>query len=107
MGEVLAEEGFGRLLPHPDPVASASPATSGRDTRLPRTAKLDFSRWPAPVETGKAGLLLLIPDLLALELPALVTQAGDPGTRVVPALSLVVVAAGVEADPHPPGLPRR
>ncbi|MCA1682336.1 MAG: hypothetical protein LC700_04325, partial [Actinobacteria bacterium] len=87
VGEVLAEEGFGRLLRHPDPVASTSPATPGRDTRLPRTAKLEFSRWPATVETGKAGLLLLIPDLVALDLPALVTQAGYPGTRVVSALS--------------------
>src|SRR5664280_3617526 len=59
----------------------------GRDTRLPRTARLDFATWPATVETGKAGLLLLVPDLIALDLPALVTQAGYPGTRVVPAVS--------------------
>jgi transposase len=87
VGEILAEEGFGRLLRHPDPIASTSPATPGRDTRLPRTAKLDFTRWPATVETGKAGLLLLIPDLVALDLPALIDRAGYPGTRVVPATS--------------------
>jgi transposase len=87
VGEVLTEEGFGRLLRHPGPVASASPATPGRDTRLPRAARLDFASWPATVETGKAGLLLLVPDLVALELPALVSDAGYPGTRVVPALS--------------------
>ena len=75
------------MLRHPDPVASTSPATSGRDTRLPRTAKLDFASWPATVETGKAGLLLLIPDLVALDLPALVKPGGYPGTRVVPATS--------------------
>src|ERR1700741_1445254 len=63
VGEILAEEGFGRLLRHPEPAASVSPATSGRDTRLPRTARLDFETWPATVETGKAGLLLLLPDL--------------------------------------------
>ncbi len=39
------------------------------------------------METGKAGLLLLVPDLVELDLPALVTQAGYPGTRVVPAVS--------------------
>jgi hypothetical protein len=39
------------------------------------------------VETGKAGLLLLVPDLIALDLPALVRAAGYTGTRVVPALS--------------------
>jgi hypothetical protein len=87
VGQILTEEGFGRLLRHPDPVASASPATPGRDTGLPRTARLDFTSWPATVETGKAGLLLLIPDLVALELPALAGQAGYPGTRVVPAVS--------------------
>ena len=87
VGEILAEEGFGRLLRHPDPVASTSPATPGRDTRLPRAARLDFATWPATVETGKAGLLLLVPDLVELDLPALVTQAGYPGTRIVPAVS--------------------
>ena len=39
------------------------------------------------METGKAGLLLLLPDLVALDLPALVRRAGYPGTRLVPALS--------------------
>lgn len=87
VAEILAEEGFGRLLRHPEPVASASPATAGRDTALPRTKRIDFDSWPATVETGKAGLLLLIPDLVALGLPELVKQAGYPGTRVVPALS--------------------
>jgi transposase len=87
VAEILTEEGFGRLLRHPEPVASASPATPGRDTRLPRTAKLDFQTWPATVETGKAGLLLLVPDLVGLDLPGLATQAGYPGTRVVPAVS--------------------
>src|SRR5437870_5371902 len=62
VGEILTEEGFGRLLRHPEPLASTSPATPGRDTRLPRAAKLDFASWPATVETGKAGLLLLVPD---------------------------------------------
>ena len=87
VGEILAEEGFGRLLRHPEPTASTSPATIGRDTRLPRTARLDFQTWPAAVETGKAGLLLLVPDLISLDLPRLVRRAGYPGTRVVPAIS--------------------
>ena len=43
VGEILAEEGFGRLLRHPQPAASTSPATHGRDTRLPRTARIDFA----------------------------------------------------------------
>jgi len=87
VAEILTEEGFGRLLRHPAPAASISPATPGRDTRLPRTAKLDFATWPGTVETGKAGLLLLVPDLVVLDLPGLVGKAGYPGTRVVPAVS--------------------
>lgn len=87
VAEILTEEGFGRLLRHPEPAASICPATPGRDTQLPRTARLDFASWPTRVETGKAGLLLLVPDLLALDLPALVRAAGYPGTRVVPAMS--------------------
>src|SRR5271170_1051993 len=35
VGQILAEEGFGRLLRGPAPGASASPATAGRDTGLP------------------------------------------------------------------------
>jgi len=87
VGEILAEEGFGRLLRHPEPLASASPATPGRDTRLPRTGRIDFDTWPARADTGHAGLLLLVPDLVTLDLPGLVTRAGYPGTRVAPALS--------------------
>ena len=87
VGEILAEEGFGRLLRHPAEQASTAAATPGRDTRLPRTAVLDFTTWPARVDSAKAGLLLLIPDLVALDLPALVKAAGYPGTRVVPATS--------------------
>ncbi len=87
VGQILAEEGFGRLLRHPEAEASVSPATAGRDTHLPRAATLDFTTWPARVHSRMAGLLLAIPDLVALDLPALAKQAGYPGTRVVPATS--------------------
>jgi len=90
VAEILAEEGFGRLLRHPQPAASISPATTGRDTRLPRTGKLDWDAWPARVETGKSGLLLAIPDLVGLDVPGLVAAAGYPGTTVVPPLSWVL-----------------
>ena len=85
VGEILAEEGFGRLLRGPQPAESISPATPGRDTRLPRTAVLDFTAWPAQLDTTRAGLLLVLPDLVALDLPGLVRRAGYPGTRVIPA----------------------
>ena len=87
VGQILAEEGFGRLLRGPAPEASASPATSGRDTQLPRAAVIDFAAFPARAETSLAGLLLAIPDLVSLDLPALVSKAGYPGTSVIPAVS--------------------
>jgi hypothetical protein len=87
VGQILAEEGFARLLRGPAPAASASPATAGRDTQLPRAAVIDFAAVPARAETRLAGLLLTLPDLVALDLPALITAAGYPGTSVIPAVS--------------------
>src|SRR5712691_6944638 len=48
--DTLAEEGFGRLLRHPEPEASISPATPGRDTPWPATTVIDFSTWPARLD---------------------------------------------------------
>src|SRR6266705_3183484 len=86
VGEILAEEGFGRLLRRPEPEASISPATPGRDTRLPRAQVIDFGAWPARLDTTRAGLLLVLPDLVALGLAGLVRTAGYPGTWVIPAV---------------------
>jgi hypothetical protein len=87
VGQILTEEGFGRLLRGPAPEASASPATAGRDTGLPRAAVIDFATFPARAETRLAGLLLALPDLVALDLPALTRAAGYPATSVIPAAS--------------------
>jgi transposase len=87
VGEILAEEGFGRLLRRPEPEASISPATPGRDTNLPAARVLDLDGWPERLETTRAGLLLAVPDLVSLDLPALVRRADYPGTRVIPAIS--------------------
>jgi len=87
VGQVLTEEGFARLLRSPAPEASTSPATAGRDTGLPRAAVIDFASFPARVQTRLAGLLLALPDLVSLDLPALITAAGYPGTSVIPATS--------------------
>jgi transposase-like protein len=87
VGQILAEEGFGRLLRHPEPEASISPATAGRDTSLPRAKVIDFAAFPAAATTRLAGLLLAVPDLAALDLPALARAAGYPGTKVIPSVS--------------------
>jgi len=105
VGQLLAEEGFGRLLRDPAEQASTSPATSGRDTRLPTTGVLDFGAFPSRVHTAMAGLLLAVPDLVALDLPALVRAAGYPGTKPVPAPSyllslLALKLTGTRRVPH-------
>ncbi|HEX9521126.1 MAG TPA: hypothetical protein VF940_33725 [Streptosporangiaceae bacterium] len=61
VSDVLREEGFGRLLRGPEPQASISPATSGRDTALPPAAVIDFAALPGRAHTTMAGLLLTVP----------------------------------------------
>ncbi|MFN2503984.1 MAG: transposase, partial [Acidimicrobiales bacterium] len=85
ISEVVAEEGFARLWRRPDPLRGG-PRREG----LPRTGVVDFAKLPERCETNHAGLLLAVPDLVALDLPALVAAAGYPGTTVVPALSSVL-----------------
>src|SRR5438034_7620678 len=87
VGQILAEEGFGRLLRGPAAEASISPATPGRDTNLPRAGIIDFAAFPARADTRLAGLLLTIPDLVTLDLPGLTRAAGYPGTAAIPPAS--------------------
>jgi hypothetical protein len=83
VGQILAEEGFGRLLRGPAEAASINPATAGRDTRLPRAKVIDFTEVPEHADTSMAGLLLVLPDLVALDLPGLAERAGYPSTKVI------------------------
>jgi transposase len=85
VAEVLAEEGFPRLWARPH----AERGLPRREAQ-PRTSVVDFAAWPERVDTKLAGLLLTVPDLVALDLPALVKAAGYPGTSVIPALSSVL-----------------
>jgi transposase-like protein len=85
IAEVIAEEGFGRLWRRPEGLRGAP-----RREQLPRTGVIDFDTWPERVETKHAGLLLCMPDLVALDLPAIVKAAGYPGTSVIPAVSSVL-----------------
>ena len=85
VAEILAEAGFPRLPVRP-PAERSAPY---RDH--PRRAEvIDFAALPDRAETKVAGLLLAIPELVALDLPALVAQAGYPGTAVIPAVSYLL-----------------
>ena len=85
IAEVIAEEGFGRLWRRPQALRGAP-----RREQLPRTGVIDFDEWPERVLTKHAGLLLCMPDLVALDLPAIVKAAGYPGTTVIPAVSSIL-----------------
>src|SRR6266508_2875270 len=62
-------------------------AARARVIKLPPAKVIDFAAFPARADTRLAGLLLAVPHLLALDLPALARAAGYPGTRVIPAVS--------------------
>ncbi len=85
VAEVLAEEGLPRLWPRPH----AERGLPRRDT-LPRAKIIDFAELPERSDTKLAGLLLAVPELVALDLPGLVAAAGYPGTRIIPAVSSVL-----------------
>lgn len=85
VAEICAEEGFPRLWTRP--VADRG---GPRREIQPRAEILDFAQLPAHSETRLAGLLLAIPDLLALDLPGMVAAAGYPSTPRIPAVSYVL-----------------
>ena len=83
--EVLVAEGHERLAPRP-------PSERGALTRdhPPRVRVMRWPKDPLRVDSAYAGALLLLPGLVALDLPAAVADARFPGTREVPALSTVL-----------------
>jgi hypothetical protein len=82
---VIADEGLPRLWRRPD----AERGGPAREIQA-RAEALDSGELPARAETRLAGLLLVIPDLIALGLPDMVTAAGYPSTPKIPALSYVL-----------------
>jgi hypothetical protein len=85
VSEIIAEEGLPRIWRRPE--HQRGPV---RRERLPRAQVLDFDQLLAVSPTRVAGLLLVVPDLVALDLPALIDKAGYPGTREIPALSSIL-----------------
>lgn len=78
---ILEAEGIGRLVRDDD---SARRGTPGR---LDPVKARPLSTWPdhTRLACDHAGLLLLLPAMAELDLPALVRSAGYPGTRVLSA----------------------
>ena len=85
VAEVLREEGFARMWPRPLAARGAA-----RRAHPPRARLLDFADLPARCETKVAGLLLVVPELVSMDLPAIVAAAGYPSTAMIPATSYVL-----------------
>ncbi|MGH3096416.1 MAG: hypothetical protein ACRDMV_10520 [Streptosporangiales bacterium] len=85
IAEVIADEGLPRLWRRPDTERGGV-----RREIQPRAEALDFGDLPARAETRLAGLLLAVPDLIAIGVPALVRAAGYPSTPKIPALSYLL-----------------
>jgi hypothetical protein len=83
--ELLVAEGHERL-------GLRAPGERGPPTRddPPRTRVMRWPEQPVRVNSDYAGAMLLLPALVALDLPGAVITAGFPGTREVPALSSVL-----------------
>jgi transposase len=85
VAQVLTEAGLGRL-------PARLPGSTGPPFRdhPARAGLVDFDQLPARGSSKAAGLLLTLPDLVALDLPALVTVAGYPGTSAIGAVNYVL-----------------
>lgn len=90
--ELLAAEGHERLGPR-------APERRGAPTRddPPRTRVLRWPEQPVSLPSDFAGVMLLLPALVALDLPGAVAGARLPGTREVPALSSVLSLLALKA----------
>jgi hypothetical protein len=85
IAEVIAAEGLPRMWRRPD----ADRGGPAREIQA-RAEALDFTTLAGRAETRLAGLLLAIPDLIALGVPGMVTAAGYPSTPKIPALSYLL-----------------
>ena len=90
--ELLREEGLERLAPRP-------PSERGMPLR-DHPPRVRVMRWPERPFTERSphvGLMLLVPALVALDLPAAVAGARLPGTREVPAISSMLSLLALKA----------
>jgi hypothetical protein len=90
--ELLRDEGFERL-----PTRPAGQRGSPRRDHPPRTRRIAWPAQPLRIPCDYAGVLLLVPGLVALDLPGAVSAARLPGTREVPACSSALSLLALKA----------
>ena len=88
--EILREEGLSRM-PKP-PAGAPEPGPQPERFRAPKVRVLGDEDWPAAatIQTQHAGLFLLVPELVELDLPGLVKEAGWPSTSQLQAIHSVL-----------------
>ena len=86
--EILREEGLSRM---PKP-RQAKPEPAPERLAAEKVRVLAEEDWPTEgtIQTQHAGLFLLVPELVALDLPGLIKAAGWPSTSQLPAIRSVL-----------------
>jgi transposase/IS4 transposase len=86
--EILREEGLSRM----PQLRQDKPEPAPERLQAEKVRVLQEEDWPTEgrVQTQHAGLFLLIPELVALDLPGLVAAAGWPSTSQLPAIRSVL-----------------
>ncbi len=87
--EILRAQGLSRM---PKPPAAPDPGPRPERLQASKVRVLSDENWPTcgSVQTQHAGLFLLIPELVALDLPGLVKAAGWPQTSQLSAIPSVL-----------------
>jgi transposase len=87
--EILRDAGLSRM---PKPPAAPKPEPAPERLRAAKVHVLEDSDWPetGSVQTQHAGLFLLVPELIALDLPGLIEAAGWPSTSQLQAVHSVL-----------------
>ncbi len=87
--EILGEAGLARL---PKPARAPEPPPAPERLAAAKVHVLEEAQWPSQgcIQTEHAGLFLLVPELVALDLPGLVAKAGWPSTSQLQAIHSVL-----------------
>jgi transposase len=87
--EILGEAGLSRM---PKPARPPEPPPAPERLQAAKVHVLEEAQWPSEgsIQTAHAGLFLLVPELVALDLPGLVNAAGWPSTSQLSAIHSVL-----------------
>jgi transposase len=87
--EILGEAGLSRM---PKPAGAPKPAPAPQRLTAAKVHVLEAAEWPSQgsIQSAHAGLFLLVPELVALDLPGLIDAAGWPSTSQLSAIHSVL-----------------